>query len=61
MTPCVLPAGDLGLDIDRPEDLDAFLALKSKTRTHAYLASARASGAPQTARRRSAISPTTGT
>ena len=35
----VLPAGDLGLDIDRPENLAAFLALKSKTRTHALLAS----------------------
>ena len=34
-----MPAGDLDLDIDRPEDLAAFLALKSKTRTHALLAS----------------------
>jgi len=29
---------ELGLDIDRPDDLSAFLALNSATRTHAYLA-----------------------
>jgi 2-phospho-L-lactate guanylyltransferase len=28
---------ELSLDIDRPEDLRAFLSLESKTRTHAYL------------------------
>jgi len=28
---------ELSLDIDRPENLRAFLALKSKTRTHAFL------------------------
>ncbi len=39
-----LPPGDLGLDIDRPENLDAFLALKSNTRTHAYLAALAISG-----------------
>ena len=35
----VLAAGDLGLDIDRPENLTSFVALKSKTRTHEFLAS----------------------
>jgi len=40
----VLPAGELGLDIDRPENLGALLLLKSKTRTHAYLASLGVSG-----------------
>jgi len=43
----VLPAGDLGLDIDRTEDLIAYLSLKSKTRTHAYLASVGVCGSPQ--------------
>jgi 2-phospho-L-lactate guanylyltransferase len=33
--PLVLP--ELSLDIDRPEDLRAFLSLGSKTGTHAYL------------------------
>src|SRR4029077_1908459 len=36
---CVLPSGALELDIDRPQDLTAFLALQSKTRTHALLTS----------------------
>ena len=34
---CALPSSELELDIDRPEDLTAFLALQSKTRTHALL------------------------
>jgi FO synthase len=34
-----LPAGELELDIDRPRDLTAFLALQTKTRTHALLTS----------------------
>jgi len=34
----VLPPGDLGLDIDRPDDIEAFLALQSSTRAQAYLA-----------------------
>lgn len=34
-----LPSGNLGLDIDRPKNLDDFLALQSNTRTHAFLAS----------------------
>jgi len=33
----VLPPGDLGLDVDRPDDLADLLSLQSKTRTHAYL------------------------
>ena len=36
---CVLPPGALELDIDRPQDLTAFLALQSKTRTHSLLTS----------------------
>jgi 2-phospho-L-lactate/phosphoenolpyruvate guanylyltransferase len=35
--PHVLTVPELGLDIDRPENLRAFLALKTKTRTHAFL------------------------
>jgi 2-phospho-L-lactate guanylyltransferase len=34
-----LSIGDLSIDIDRPEDLGAFLKINSKTRTHAYLSS----------------------
>jgi 2-phospho-L-lactate/phosphoenolpyruvate guanylyltransferase len=37
VTPTVLFAPRLGLDIDRPEDLAAFMSLGSATRTHAYL------------------------
>jgi 2-phospho-L-lactate/phosphoenolpyruvate guanylyltransferase len=37
ITPHVLAAPALGLDIDRPENLRAFLSLRSKTRTHAFL------------------------
>ena len=33
----LLPAAELGLDIDRPEDLSAFTALCTRTRTHAFL------------------------
>ena len=36
---CALPSGELELDIDRPQDLTAFLALQSKTRTNALLTS----------------------
>ena len=37
ITPHVLAIPELGLDIDRPENLRAFLSLKSQTRTHAFL------------------------
>ena len=37
ITPHLLAAPDLGLDIDRPDNLRAFLSLNSKTRTHAFL------------------------
>ncbi len=37
ITPRVLAVPELGLDIDRPENLRAFLSLKSQTRTHAFL------------------------
>ncbi len=37
VTPHVLNIAELGLDIDRPENLRAFLSLKSQTRTHAFL------------------------
>jgi len=37
VTPTVLFAPRLGLDIDRPDDLVAFMSLGSATRTHAYL------------------------
>lgn len=33
----VLQAPELSLDIDRPEDIGAFLSLKTSTRTHAFL------------------------
>jgi FO synthase len=42
MSVCVLPAGDLGLDIDRPEDLASFVSLRPATRTFSYLASLQA-------------------
>jgi len=42
MNVCALPAGDLGLDIDRPEDLASFVSLRPSTRTHSYLATLRA-------------------
>lgn len=38
ITPTVCLAPHLSLDIDRREDLDAFVALESSTLTHAYLA-----------------------
>lgn len=38
ITPTVCLAPHLSLDIDRREDLDAFVALESATLTHAYLA-----------------------
>jgi FO synthase len=41
----VLPGGDLGLDIDCPEDLESFMLLRRTSRTLAYLDSLRA-GAP---------------
>jgi FO synthase len=47
MNVCALPAGDLGLDIDRPEDLASFVSLRASTRTHSYLAALRASEAEQ--------------
>jgi len=37
ITPYVLDIPELGLDIDRPENLRAFLSLRSQTRTHAFL------------------------
>jgi len=39
ITPRVLRLAGIGLDIDRPEDLCAFLALRSATRSHAFLES----------------------
>jgi len=38
ITPRILRLPGLGLDIDRPEDLSAFLAQGSQTRSHAFLA-----------------------
>jgi 2-phospho-L-lactate guanylyltransferase (CobY/MobA/RfbA family) len=38
ITPTVRLAPHLQLDIDRPEDLVAFMARESSTRTHAHLA-----------------------
>jgi 2-phospho-L-lactate guanylyltransferase len=38
ITPRILRLPRLGLDIDRPEDLAAFLAHRSETRSHAFLA-----------------------
>jgi 2-phospho-L-lactate guanylyltransferase len=43
MKVCTLPAGDLGLDIDRPEDLLSFVSLRPATRTLSYLATVQAS------------------
>lgn len=37
IVPQVLDAPDIGLDIDRPENLAAFLSLQSRTRAHAFL------------------------
>ena len=37
LTVQLLDCQDLSLDIDRPEDLETFLKLNSKTRTHAFL------------------------
>jgi FO synthase len=37
ITPLVIPAADLGRDIDTPEDIRRFLSLASPTRTHALL------------------------
>jgi 2-phospho-L-lactate guanylyltransferase len=39
VTPTILAWSDLGRDIDRPDDLAAFLALETATRTHAFLSS----------------------
>jgi FO synthase len=39
MSLCTSAADDLGLDIDRPDDLAAFLALRRPTRTLSYLTS----------------------
>ncbi len=39
ITPVILASPDLGCDIDRPDDLEAFLSLRSATRTHSFLAS----------------------
>lgn len=38
IAPALLPWPDLGCDIDRPADLAAFLALRTATRTHDFLA-----------------------
>jgi 2-phospho-L-lactate/phosphoenolpyruvate guanylyltransferase len=38
VTPTVRFAPHLALDLDRPEDLSAFISLESATRTHAFLA-----------------------
>ncbi len=43
MKVCVLPAGNLNLDIDRPEDLASFVSLRPVTRTFSYLATLQAS------------------
>jgi FO synthase len=40
---CALPAGNLGLDIDRPKDLASFVSLGCATRTLSYLATLPAS------------------
>jgi 2-phospho-L-lactate guanylyltransferase len=37
IAPRILRLPGIGLDIDRPEDLVAFLALRSETRSHAFL------------------------
>ncbi|MPZ55984.1 MAG: 7,8-didemethyl-8-hydroxy-5-deazariboflavin synthase subunit CofH [Rhizobiales bacterium] len=37
IAPLVIPSAELGCDIDRPEDLAAFLAFGTCTRTHAFL------------------------
>jgi 2-phospho-L-lactate/phosphoenolpyruvate guanylyltransferase len=38
ITPVIWPSSDAGLDLDRPADLAAFLAMKSATRAHRFLA-----------------------
>jgi 2-phospho-L-lactate guanylyltransferase len=39
VTPTILAWSDLGHDVDRPEDLAAFLSLGTASRTHAFLSS----------------------
>jgi 2-phospho-L-lactate guanylyltransferase len=39
VTPTILAWADLGRDVDRPEDLAAFISLGTSTRTHAFLSS----------------------
>jgi 2-phospho-L-lactate guanylyltransferase len=39
LEPCVIELPGIGLDIDNPSDLDAFMAIPSKTRTRAFLRS----------------------
>jgi 2-phospho-L-lactate/phosphoenolpyruvate guanylyltransferase len=39
VTPSILAWSDLGHDLDRPEDLAAFLSLGTASRTHAFLSS----------------------
>ena len=39
VTPVIWPSAEAGRDLDRPADLSAFLALKSATRAHCFLAS----------------------
>jgi 2-phospho-L-lactate/phosphoenolpyruvate guanylyltransferase len=39
VTPTILAWSELGRDVDRPEDLAAFLSLGTATRTHAFLSS----------------------
>jgi 2-phospho-L-lactate guanylyltransferase len=39
VTPTILAWSDLGHDLDRPEDLAAFLSLGTASRTHAFLSS----------------------
>ena len=42
ITPLVIPGADLGRDIDKPEDIAAFLSFDTRTRTHALLQARRA-------------------
>ncbi|MSP31404.1 MAG: 2-phospho-L-lactate guanylyltransferase [Pseudolabrys sp.] len=51
--PSIVRGSELGRDIDRPEDLDAFISLRTATRSHAFLVSLalteRAAASPQPA------------
>lgn len=51
ISPSIVRMSELGRDIDRPEDLDAFISMRTATRSHAFLVSLalteRSTGSPK--------------